>query len=183
MFVTVGNRFAVIVDAIEHLFITWKNCSSAMMEKRKANFFANAKLLQRAKTDNLMYEKSEYVRRWLRVWPTFCFSWASIMHIDEDGKFVKLKECSVDYNGEIEGIKISPILVKAFNKWHEHFECNEHKADMDWRKFNYIGVRLTILLEKQVGFLFDKVIYCASCEDRDYDKIYKNLKIEVNDRY
>jgi len=109
-----------------------------------------------------------------RVMADFPSAWGFLL---EDGKCAG--EIAGRLTNEIEGVYINQTLRKKLNKWVYHFERNYENPEMDWDTFNKTGIRLAILLKKQIGHLYNKFYYEPPFEDWTTVKYSNRVRIEI----
>jgi len=75
-------------------------------------------------------------------------------------------DLEVYISNDVESAKISSILAKKIFEWQDYFERNydgykSDKENINFNKdcWNQTGERLTKLLKKQIGHLYDEVYY------------------------
>jgi hypothetical protein len=108
------------------------------------------------------------------VMADFPSAWGWVM---EEGDSFSWQEYGGIGTIEIEGVPLNESLTKKLAHWQNIFSKNYENPEMDWETFNKTGVRLAILLKKQIGHLYDKFYYDPPFEDWTNRKM--KIKIEI----
>jgi hypothetical protein len=113
------------------------------------------------------------IKRHLIIMAEFSYCWAFQNDIYDDGtNFCCATGMGGDYENEIDNgektATISPVLARAFDKWSMYYDNNyDHSGNgrvedkTAWDAFDKVGMRLTELLKKQIGHLYDEIYYQA----------------------
>lgn len=92
------------------------------------------------------------------------WGWQTNFYNDGTHNYYCIADCfETEIDNGIETAKISPVLARKIEQWQSYFEINydgyKQTDKFNSECFNKTGERLTELLKKQIGHLYDEIYY------------------------
>jgi len=115
------------------------------------------------------------IKQKFKVVADYAWAWGWQADYYEDGThfYCNCNEFITDRDGNYLE-KIDKSLIEELDVWQVNFERNSYEnPNFDWENFNKKGEELTEKLKKQIGHLFDEIVYEPPFEYYEYLKKIK----------